>query len=1436
MSRPGPGSASRVWALPAAALALVVYTPLLLSSPGVVVADTKTYLYLDPGRLLRRALSMWDPHVGLGTVPHQQIGYLWPMGPYYWLMEQVGAPDWVAQRLWVGTIMFAAGAGVLFLGRTWRWRPEAAAAAAFVYGLSPYVLTLAARISVILLAFAGLPWLLALTVRALRTPGWRHPALFALVVATIGSINATALLLVGVVPVGWILYAMWRSTEVTRARATSTMAKIGVLTVAVNLWWISGLSVQATNGIDVLRYTETAEVIADASTAPEVLRGLGYWFFYGGDRLGPWIEPGESYTQDLWLIALTYGIPIVGLLALGISRWRERMFVIGMLAVGTVVAVGAHPWADPSPVGELFKLFLGSDVGLAMRSLPRAVPLVALAVALGIGSLVGAAAEQVPRRGLLGAVLVAMVAYAALPPLWTGGFVPDNLQRPEDIPEYWREVADHLDERGNRTRALEIPGIDFASYRWGNTVDPITPGLMDRPYAARELIPYGSAPSADLLNALDLRLQELTLEPEALAVVARLMGVGDLVLRNDLQYERYNTPRPRTLWELVSGAPGLGEPATFGPSAPNVPIPEAPLLDEEHLVRDALFPDPPAVGVFPVEDPVEIVHTHGGEAAVFLSGDGAGIVDAAMAGLLRGDELLRYSASVTDDPEFVRQHLRGDRALIVTDTNRRQAERWTTVRHTRGYTELADGGLLGAADPSDQRLPLFDDRPGIESVAEHRGISARATGYGNPITYTPEERPVNAVDGDPATAWRTAAFDDAVGERIELTADGAVRTDHIDLLQPTTGEINRWITEIELRFDGEDPLRVTLDESSRSAPGQRVTFAARTFETLSIEILADTAGRRPGYSSLTSVGFAEIGVAGITAEELIRMPSDLLDAGGYRTVRYPLALVQTRERAVATDVTRADTEPSIARIVDLPAARTYGLSGSVRLAGEADAALLDSVLGRPGLAGGRPEVEATSVLPGGFGHRPSNVLDGDPSSWWTSQFGSPEGERLVIRSPGPVTLDRFDLTFVDDPLHSVPTSVHVRADGVDIGTIELTGAAPAGDGLRTAEVVLPREVTASELDLSFPAVEVRTAIDWNSNNPEALPVAIAEAAIGGLAVPPAPERIDTGCRDDLVSIDGEPVEVRVTGRTADALLGGPLDVAACAPVDVMGGERVFRTAPGRETGLDVDQLVWCSAGGGEACDGAGPLLPVRDPGPRVRVTSDADATVEVRITDATPGEPFWLVLGQSQNPGWEIVEEDVEHGGSELVDGYANGFRITPTDTSFELTLRFVPQNRVDVALLLSAVSVPAALALALLSRRRPDPPALPLQEPIRRLRATTWEGALPTRRDAVVVGIGVAVAVGFFVNPLLGALTGLLAGTATRREGWRPVFTLGAALLLTVCLAYLLVFQIRNDIGPGLHWPSDTGRLHALGLLAVAFLVVDVVIAQVWARRSHLR
>ncbi|WP_462202918.1 alpha-(1-_3)-arabinofuranosyltransferase domain-containing protein, partial [Frankia sp. CcWB3] len=387
----GPASATirrRPPSWPTLVLAAVAYLPLLATAPGKIGADTKAYLYLDPSRMLRRAVSMWDPGIGMGTVTHQNIGYLFPQGAFYWLLDLVGLPDWVAQRLWTGSILFGAGTGVLFLLRSFRWPDRFAFVAAFGYMLSPYILEYEARISAILLPYAGLGWLIGITVRGLREAesgraGWRFPAAFALVVTTIGSINASSLIFILSAPLLWIPFAVWGTREVRLGAAVSMCTRAVLVVLVTSAWWIAGLYTQAGYGLNVLAFTETIETVASSSQASEVLRGLGNWFFYGQDALGPWIGPATHYTQSIWLTAVSFAIPILALIGASAIRWGQRGYFVALILLGTTIAVGVYPYDDPSPWGRLFKDFAeGSTAGLALRSLPRAVPLVALGMSV----------------------------------------------------------------------------------------------------------------------------------------------------------------------------------------------------------------------------------------------------------------------------------------------------------------------------------------------------------------------------------------------------------------------------------------------------------------------------------------------------------------------------------------------------------------------------------------------------------------------------------------------------------------------------------------------------------------------------------------------------------------------------------------------------------------------------------------------------------------------------------------------------------------------------------------------------------------------------------------------------------------------------------------------------------------------------------------------
>ena len=699
-------------------LAFFAYVPILLTDVGRVSADTKSYLTIDPSALLAQATSMWDPSVGAGTVPHQNIGYLFPLGPYYWLMDAIGLPDWITQRLLWGTIVFAAAYGTYRLARWLGWSASGAFVAGFAYGFSPYVLSYLARLSIILAPWAALPWMILLAAKAARTRSWKPAAQFAVIVALVGSVNATSLVLAGLGPVIWLV------TDVATGRvrvgaAVRAAAKIGVLSAAVSVWWIVALRVQGAYGIPILRYTETYESVAEASTPAEIIRGLGYWFLYGGDRLDPWVEPAGPYFDSVPVMAI--GFILAGIALLGfLTRFSGRATTAVLLVVGLAVAVGAAPLDNSTPYGRLFRWFASdTTAGLALRSTPRAAPLVTLALAFGLAAstewLRRRIADRTPRltgfsrRDLVAPVgMVALVAVQFFP-WFTLGALSSSLQRDEQLPDYVTEYAEWLDANARDEgtgRVWEIPAADFANYRWGGTVDAALPGILDRPYLARDIVLQGGVATADLLNTFERRLPEGWFEPETLEPIAGLLGVDTVATRNDLEHERYLLARPGALWPDVLDA--LGPPDYTGPIVRDET--EIPLIDERTLADVDRVETFPAVAAFDLQ-PAPLARALPAESPVVLAGSAEGIVDLAGAGLLDPDRPLLFAATLDDlaaTGRFDPAMLGSDPWWIVTDTNRRQARHWSTVeREPRGARDRRRCDRPGPRprQPAARRLP-----------------------------------------------------------------------------------------------------------------------------------------------------------------------------------------------------------------------------------------------------------------------------------------------------------------------------------------------------------------------------------------------------------------------------------------------------------------------------------------------------------------------------------------------------------------------------------------------------------------------------------------------------------------------------------------------------------------------------------------------------------
>jgi hypothetical protein len=1386
------------------AFALLAYVPFLASSPGKLSADTKEYLYLDPSRLLSRAAFLWDPHVGAGTVPHQGIGYLFPMGPYYWLLDRVGVPDWIAQRFWLGSISLLAALGARWLFLSLGTRRAGAIAGALVYMLTPYQLAFTARISVLLLPWAGLPWLVGLTMRATKRGGWRDPALFALVILLIGGVNASSLVLVLVAPLLWLVLEACAGRDRLRA-AVGAAWRIGVLSLGVSLWWMVGLRLQGAYGMPVLQLTENVRTVASASRPDDILRGLGNWFFYGTDRLGYSLDQASSYVDRRSVVVASYAIPVLGLLAAGLVRWRHRTYFALLVIVGTVIGVGAWPYDDPSAYGSVWKDFSNhSSVGLALRNTPRVGPV----VVLGFAALLAAAVSAIrrPRWDVVVAAVVAVTAFAALLPVWRDGYLSKSVEQPDEVPAYWKEAAAAIDRGGTATRVLEIPGANFSAYRWGNTVEPVTPGLTDRPYLAREVLPYGSPQSVNLLDALDRRMQEGTFEPASLAPVARFFGVGTVVLRSDLQYERFDLPRPKALWAQLTEplAGGLAAPQGFGRPVPNLPPAGQEQFDERDFATSAVA-DPPPVALFGVEDPVPIVRAAPVTRPVVLSGDGDGIVDASAGGILDGRQQV-FELAALDGPTL-RQALSADADIVMTDSNRRRIQNWFySLQSTKGATERAG---QTAHDPNgyDYRLDVFPGSTDADrTVVEQLGGRVDATSDGG--APRPEDRPVRAFDGDTRTSWRVGGAD-PTGARIVLRSPHARRLDRVTLLQPQDGPRDRTITEVRIRFDHGPAVTAALGDASLSPPGQTITFPARTSKKVEIEIVRTSV---PPFDPAlaNAVGFSEIRVADTKVREVVRLPVDVARRIGARADGHRLDVVVTRLRFDPSRSGRQDEELSLDRRVKLPDARSFELGGTARIAPNAPDAVLDRALGTTAAG---VTFTASSHLAGDAAARASRAFDDDPATAWTSAIGPQEVQWLDADLAAPVTASSVALTILADGRHSVPTRVSIEADGRRVATAPVPEVRDAsGDAARhTFSIPFPA-TTASRFRLVIDAVR---RVSPHLDDPKAtLPVAVVEARYPGVPVPARASDLPAACRDDLVKVDGRPVSVRVDGAVDAARTGIPLR-ACSGPIALTRGNHDLTSSAGLDTGIDVDRIVLASGPDGAATPVAVLGTPLDRAGARTQVTSSSATAVDVRVK--TDGKPFWLVLGESANAGWHASVSAGRHGARQVANGYANAWLVTPKRSgTIDVSLRWTPQRLVWFGIALSIVAILACVAFVLLGRRRAlgtpvtqdqiadEPGLVPL--------VLTRSAAAPPWLTTLVVAAVVGLVTDFVAVPWVAVVAAVGVIAATRLPIARGVLVVGAPVALAasrlfeepelawLALALLGVELVRSALAARIH------------------------------------
>ena len=1473
-------------------LAALAYVPMFAVRPGVITANTKPYLYLDPTKFLSQVPFLWNPTVALGTVTHEYIGYLLPMGPFFALTYVLHIPTWIAQRFWLGSLLFVAGVGILYLCRTMRLRGPGPIVAALAYMLSPYFLQYAARISVILLPWSGLPFMMAFTILALRRGGWRWPALFALTVALVSGINATAIIYVGVAPVLWLLYAVVVLREATWRQAIDTALRIGILTLGACLWWMAGLLVEAAYGVNVLKYTETVPSTSATSSPSEVIRGLGYWFFYGGDSLGPWVNSAARYTQNLALLATSYAVPVFSLVASAFVRWRERAFFVVLIFVGLVLSVGPFPFSNPTVIGRLFKSFMtNTTAGLALRSTDRATPVVLLGLVMLLAAGVTALYERVTWVGLISAVLLAGLVVGNNPSIFNGDMIANYLSIPAAPPAYEQQAITHLNDTHQGTRVFAIPGDNFATYRWGDPLDTPQPAYLTRDFVTREQQVMGSIATADTLYAVDDPIQEDTENYNSLAPMARLMSAGDLMVEYDQRYEHYGVPQPQLLaLQLLNTPSGLSDPKSFGAPRPNVSAVST--LNEQDLSAPANLPWPSPVVTYTVNNPRPVVRGESDQGAMIISGDAVGLENLAGLGLLNTTSALYYSGTLDTHPDQMKSLAAQGAQLVVTDTNRKQAFRWNTLNANTGATETPDENPA-KTDLSDSPVELFPGAGlGSKTFASYAGaVNATASSYGNPVSFTPENRAYSALDNNLDTSWNTGTFvTNPSGQWWQVQFGNAVTTNNVTLVQLQKGDRTRWISRVTLTFDGKTKETYNLSKASYGPAGQQITFPTTTFHTLRVTIDGTTDDTSPPPDS-TAVGFAEVEIPGQHVQEVIQMPSDLTSTLGAASASDRLTYVMTRLKT-SPYPTRTDPETTITREFQLPTARTFTVSGTASLSALLPDDEIDKLVGRtPSAANGYVSAYSSARLPGDLRATASATLDNDTTTAWQPGFGinADIGSSLTYNLRKPQTLTGFPLTIVADGRHSVPTTMTVTS-GNQSRSVTLPPIADSTvPGATTTVPVSFAPLTGSQFVLTFTSVRAEYAKNYYSTGPLALPLGIAKVGLPGVQAPATPASLPGTCASNLLSIDGQPVDVAVTGSTQGALDNGEMQLVPCGPdakgITLGAGAHIVQTAIGHNppcanaptlcTGWNIDQLVLDSAAGGApgpaaSTTPAGPpsVTPVQ-PGAAptvVQASSHIDSQSD-EVTNAH--QPFEFVLGQSVDKGWhaEAVpgpgaargSHTVNLGTSQLIDSFANGWPVTATDLqqlggpNFTIQLTWTPQREVWAALALSGATLLVCLVIGFMPRRPRRWLRAKLPKRLRRFRghegpeaplsaAQSFDAATLTvpwsapPRDhryrgwlryprALIIGALTAGVAGLVVPSHVALVVGAVTAVGLVVPWARVVALVSGIAFVVAGCINVVEGQNVHDFAPGANWAGNFIHAGNLIWIGVVLLLADAVI-----------
>lgn len=1239
--------------------------------PGQQVSDTKFDLVADPGAMLARALHMWDPTGGFGQVQNQAYGYLFPMGPFFWLGDLASVPAWAIQRAWWSLLVVVAFLGVVKLcGALGIGTPTSRVVAGFAYALSPRILTTLGPISIEAWPMALAPWVLVpLVLGSRRGSPVRAAALSALAVAAVGGVNAAATS--AVLPLG----VVWLLTRTPGPRRRALLVWWPVLVAMGTLWWLVPLFLLGGYSPPFLDFIETAAVTTFPTTPFDVLRGMSHWV--------PYVDATWQAGNDLvatGYVAINAAVLLVlGLVGLSMrGNPHRRVLVLGLLTGLVLVSLGhsgaVHGWFADAERAAL------DGVLAPLRNVHKFDPVLRLPLVLGLAHLLGtlAAAAQDPGRGRdwrsrledgqrvagVGLVVLASVAVAGVAsPALAGRLAP--AQDFQDVPGYWQRAVSWLEDEGagdpGRGTALLVPGSSFATYLWGMPEDEPVQAYGVSGWAVRNAVPLAPPANIRMLDAVEQRLATGQASAGLAPFLARA-GVGLLVVRNDLRPSD-DVPLPVLVHQALDGSPGIERVADFGPEVGG-PV----RLESERgttlVAEGGWHASYPAVEVYSVAGATDAAATEAPPVVVGGPEDLLGLLDA---GLL-GEEPAVLAADAAEPGAEASS--RGP--LLLTDGMRRREATFARVHDGRSATlEADDDGRRGAPardylEPGASRWETTARIIGARSVTASGSRAYADTG--GPVL--PETLPYAAVDGRLETQWESGPPRGGRDPWVEVALE---RPTEVQQVTVVTGETD----------SDEDPTIVVETEAGssravRAPAGEPVVVSLPDGTTSWLRVRATHADGLPAELTV-----AEVRAEGLDVDRTLVLPE--VPAGWGPPDRVLLsagpsldACVEVEEdvRCAAGRARPDEGGGVIDRTVQLGTGADYEVALEVRpVAGDA----LTGLMLRDQLV----NVSASSTAVADARASALAAIDGRPGTTWIADEDD-DDPTLDVTWIGERPVREVRLSLDRQAAASRPTRVEVaHSGGRQVVRLDESGR---------AELEPFRATRVSVRVLGQERAYGRS----RGGDLEPLPVGVSELRLPGTGLLPltlSDTPVDIGCGFGPTLRVGETLFASsVTASPRQLFDAEPVPARACGPrtvgLDTPTTRVVAVPAPAfRPT------AVTFARPGAAAPAGASPAT--------VTPASAVEATV-----DADGAGGGVVALRHNVNRGWRAELPDGSSPPPLVVDGWQQAWHVPEGVTT--LDLRYVPDRAYRWALAVGALLLVLLALGTLLLRRRLRPASDP--------------------------------------------------------------------------------------------------------------------------------